>query len=248
MLPLDKHQSIVAVHGSASSSKQWHSLQAAAAPDYRVLAPTIPDAEPNVRLGVVMNAITDSTTPVHLVAHSFGASIAMMAANTVPEKIASVTLYDPVVPVKVGAEIAAPPALRDLALVMQLAGAEQGMALFMEFWAGAKSWLGNPERFRSAVISKYGSVLRDFEQVTSGVWTSDQIRYSGPLTILRGVQSPSVILETTGFLQRVYPQAWLISAAGLNHMTPLVAPHLTDELFLNAIEVSRIGKLDRVAA
>ncbi|MDX8346952.1 alpha/beta hydrolase [Cognatiyoonia sp. IB215446] len=248
MLSLDNHQSIVAVHGSASSSKQWLSLHAAAAPDYQVVAPTVPDADPKARLDVVMNAIANSATPVHLIAHSFGASIAMMAAKTAPERVASVTLYDPVVPVKVGAEMSAPPDLRDLALVMQLAGAEHGMALFIEFWAGAKAWSGGTDKFRAAVIAKYGSVLRDFEQVASGVWNPHQIKYNGPMTILHGQESPSVILETTGFLQRVYPHAWLIPVAGLNHMTPLVASQLTDELFLNAIEVSRIGQLDQVAA
>ena len=235
MTPLQSCCEIIAIHGSASSSKQWQSLQVSAGLNARVQAPNIPDSDAETRLSVVLDSIANSAAPVHLVAHSFGSSIAMKAANAVPANVASVTLYDPVVSVQYSDRISAPSALRDVSWRMRMVGPHDGMALFLDYWAGEGSWANSSARRKEAIVLRFGSVLRDFDQLEAGAWESAKRSYEGPLTILRGSRSPAVIQETSRHLQAIYPRAWSYAAEDLDHMTPMTKPGMTDALFLDSI-------------
>jgi pimeloyl-ACP methyl ester carboxylesterase len=173
--------------------------------------------------------------PVHLIAHSFGSSVAMRLANAAPERVASVTLYDPVVAVSSAAGLGLPPALMVLSDAMRAAAPAQAMQRFIDFWAGEGAWAATPDWRREALAWKHPSVLRDFQQLLSGDWTPDRIAYRGPLTVLRGGKSPSVIRATTDHLVRTYPCVSCHVMPGLDHMTPLAQPQITDNLFLKCV-------------
>lgn len=239
---------IVAIHGSASSSKQWATLRAASEPEYKLTAPTTPEADAETRLDAILAPIVEAHTPVHLVAHSFGSCIAMKAANILPFGIASITLFDPVVPVLEFGKTTVPTDLNALATAMAHATPEAGMALFIDFWSGNGTWAILSGRRRASLTSRYSSVVRDFEQVFSGDWTPARQRYKGPLTVLHGDRSPSIIEETARYLAKAYPQAWRIPIPHLDHMAPLTNAHVTDQLFLDSIECNRFpNTFDNVA-
>lgn len=196
----------------------------------RCIAPTTPDADAKSRYNHLKNAIRD-VDQIHVIAHSFGASLAMKLVNDCPDMIASVTLYDPVVRVQHG------PAddLRTTFNEMVWHGPENGMSIFLDFWAGAGAWAASSDRRRTSLISRYASVLNDFGQMTVGDWVPSCITYAGPLTILSGDKSPSVIQSTTGYLDNTYPQAKTRILPGFNHMTPLTHPNLMDQILLDCV-------------
>ena len=221
---------ILAIHGSASSGKQWRSLQALAAPHAQCIAPTMPDADAKTRFTHLKDAILN-VDHIHVVAHSFGASLAMKLANDCPDKVSSLTLYDPVVRLQNG------PA-NDLEKVcdeMLWHGPATGMATFLDFWAGAGAWAATSDRRRASLIAKYGSVLNDFGQMAVGDWVPSRIAYSGPLTILSGHKSPPVIQQTTGHLNKTYAQAQAHVLPGFDHMTPLTHPELMDQILIEHV-------------
>ena len=56
-------QTILAIHGSASSGRQWQSLQNLAHPSYNLLAPTIPETDAESRLKTIVDLIPQCSGP-----------------------------------------------------------------------------------------------------------------------------------------------------------------------------------------
>lgn len=228
-------QTILAIHGSASSGKQWQSLRNMAQPPYDFLAPTIPETDAKSRFNFFADTISQCSGPVHVVAHSFGAAIALKLINHMSGQIASVSLYDPVVPIERKKDLHLPTALLSLSTKMRLLGPEEGSECFIDFWAVPGSWSSGSAEWRAAVIKKHGSVLRDFDQVCRGQWTPAKIAYDGPLTLLQGGNSPAVIDEIVRYLVQSYPNVRTQLLPGADHLTPLTRPDLTDDILMNSL-------------
>ena len=223
-------QTILAIHGSASSGKQWRGLQTRTAPQMRCIAPTTPDADAGTRLAHLKNALGDADQ-VHVIAHSFGASLAMKLVNDCPDRIATVTLYDPVVRLHDGMA-------DDLQAVfddMIRHGPETGTEVFLDFWAGPGDWARSTDRRRASLIARYASVLNDFGQMAAGDWVPSDAVFSGPMTILSGDTSPTVIQSTAGYLAKTYPQAQSHILPGFNHMTPLTQPDRMEQILIGCV-------------
>ena len=92
---------IMAIHGSASSEKQWQSLAGKLHGLAHFIAPDLPGygtaaKDATARLAALDRAVAGRTACLHLVAHSFGGAVALKFAHARPERIASLTLYDPI--------------------------------------------------------------------------------------------------------------------------------------------------------
>ncbi|MEM9432576.1 MAG: alpha/beta hydrolase [Pseudomonadota bacterium] len=226
---------LLALHGSASSAKQWSTLKDAVAHSFSVVTPTLLDTSADCRLVMLLDEVAQCPGRIHILAHSFGAAVALKIANQRPDKIASVTLYDAVVPIETADRIAPPLQLQELSMRMRRESPEHGMALFLDFWAGSGSWDASSSRRRDALAAKYTSVLNDFDQLIAGEWTSDPILYDGPMAVLQGGKSPTAIKQVAEYLARSYPNVTSFLLPGLDHMAPLTLPNLTDALFMKFV-------------
>ncbi|HPC11709.1 MAG TPA: alpha/beta fold hydrolase, partial [candidate division Zixibacteria bacterium] len=99
---------ILCLHASTSSSKQWQPLAERMAARYRVVAadlygygqspewhgerPLTLDDE----ISLIADEIAAADEPVHLVGHSYGGAVAARVAVAYPDRVASLTLYEPV--------------------------------------------------------------------------------------------------------------------------------------------------------
>lgn len=101
-----KKPDVICLHGSASSGRQWRQLMDTLGRRYRVVTPDLIgcggqrfDARARLRLDdevdAVISQLGDAATPFHLVGHAYGGAVALRLACRFPDRVASLTLYEP---------------------------------------------------------------------------------------------------------------------------------------------------------
>src|SRR5262245_33533753 len=98
---------VVCLHANASTSGQWRGLMDLLAPRFRVFAPDSYDAGKSphwpsdrvIRLrdevGLIEPVLAKAGSPLALVGHSFGATVALIAALADPSRVRAMALYEP---------------------------------------------------------------------------------------------------------------------------------------------------------
>jgi pimeloyl-ACP methyl ester carboxylesterase len=101
---------VVALHCSGSSGRQWDALAGALGDHYCVIAPDLygsgsqrpwPGERPfrlSDEAAPIIDMIDRQDGPVHLVGHSYGGAVALRAALARPSRVASLSLFEPMVP------------------------------------------------------------------------------------------------------------------------------------------------------
>lgn len=170
--------------------------------------------------------------PAHLIGHSYGATIALRLALTMPERVASLTLIEPVQfsllaeadPAAFAAEAAAQAPFLDAAAAGDWPGAAR---LFLARWDGGVSAGSDPQRAaymqaRIPLVAAESLVLSDPD--TCGVRVRDLHRITCPLLLVAGSVSPPVALRILDVIADHLPAARRLMVAGAGHMAPLTHP------------------------
>lgn len=229
-----KRPPIFAIHGSASNGGFWESLSQACASSRLVFAPDLSgygrhddkraklDSTLRMRAEPLIATIRNIPQGVHLVAHSFGASVALEVVKAIPCQVKSLTFYEPVVP----ALLRDSERSRDLELLGDLValsdivrgtGATVGMETFINFWGGISAWDRLSERAREALVRLAPVVYQDFIEAYRNLPrnTFKPISYQGSLKVILGERvnehaERMAKLLTTEFQQTIrrYSKAW----------------------------------------
>lgn len=257
-----KHTSaspILAIHGSASNGSMWRDLETLCSRSQRrVLTPDLAgygksdskvlnlNSTLEDRAAPIVETILGIAEPVHIVAHSFGASIAVYLAQTIPEHIRSVTMFEPVIP----ALLRDTGKVEDLELLADLlalsdvirgSGARVGMESFVDFWSQSDKWKGLSEPVRKNLESLAAIVYQDFVEAYFNVDPGhfDNIDYAGPCALMYGANTTTQAVRMCEIISQKLPRATLDTLAGMGHMATYT--HST-ELFtrihkhINALE------------
>lgn len=242
---------VVLVHGALGDRRQWDPIAAALAPQFRTHAVSRrhhwPGPMPStgerytyeLHRDDVLALMDGLPGPVHLVGHSYGAGVVLLAALHAPERVRSLTLIEPafgsLLP-EAGAGLAEERATRVAVLtkVRELVAADDH--------AGAA------EVFIDWVQGGTGGFSRLPEHVRQGL--HDNARTLGPTIAgsqpdvspasLRGLRMPSLVVtgeQTRGFYRLIgevaasgIPGARLVKLPGCSHMTIVEAPSETTAL------------------
>ena len=97
---------VLLIHSTVAGNKQWRKLIEYLSPDYRILAPnlfgygTTPEWFKNRHQTLIdqvdlLAEFFEQNESISIVGHSFGGSVAMMAAKKFPEKIKKLILVEP---------------------------------------------------------------------------------------------------------------------------------------------------------
>jgi pimeloyl-ACP methyl ester carboxylesterase len=214
---------IMAIHGSASTAKQWQSLADTLHGSVHFIAPDLPGygtaaTDNGARLAALERAVAGRTACLHLVAHSFGGAVALKFANARPERIASLTLYDPIA----AGQGTGLPAELEAIWTRHRDGCDAGlMETFLTFWGGDMAWAALNTMQRTRLIAQAPGLRRDMSEVAAGQWALDKISYRGPLTILRGGRSPSLTYRMAGAIAARHRQARIVELEGFGHLSPI---------------------------
>ena len=238
---------VVLLHSSLSSKSQWTALTERLAPRFRVIAldllgygdnamPSAPESftlDDEVRLvGETIDRLLPPHVRVHVVGHSYGASVALKFAQRSRGRVASLALYEPVAFGMLDRDDAALAEVKRIAeSVPRLIGAGarlQAAEAFVDFWSGPGSYgrLARPVQLH--VARNIAKVPLDFKAVMSWPLGPESVRsIAVPALLLTGSQSPAVAQGIVAQLARSLPKRY-VGRIDAGHMGPVTAPHLVN--------------------
>lgn len=171
--------------------------------------------------------------PVHLIGHSFGATVALRMALEDMDRIASLTLFEPVL--FCAARAAGGPAFADLLAAFAPfeaalnAGDDAAAAEhFQTIWGRGERFSDLPEGQRRYITERIGLIAAQNATLledAAGILSYGRLEGLGvPVLLLQGAESPAVIDAINAELARRLPQVTRATVAGAGHMLPITHP------------------------
>lgn len=227
------------LHCTLAHSGAWSGVMARLSDRLAMRAPDLPghgrtdldpDRLPQEQALADALALPHADRPAHVIGHSFGGTVALRLAVEAPERVASLTLVDPVLfallaetdPGAYAAEMAeAGPARARMA-----AGDWEGAAeAFLARWGtGAPP---SPAQ-RAAMVAGMPFVWRSEAEIaipeTATLDAARLRRIAVPTLVVTGAASPASIGAIAEGLARVIPNLRRVEIPGAGHMVPITHP------------------------
>lgn len=243
-------QAIVFVPGSFSTGASWRNISTPLSERYRTITTSLPGyGKTQERRGFeslhledemdVLEAVLNrAAAPVHMVAHSFGAWVAIALAMRRAPRLLSLTLLEPTAfnLLDLGEEFALSQevhAMSDIYMTEWNNGQPQAVRHVIDFYGGAGTFDGYPPAVQEKLMSQTATNVLDWK---TGYATSfklaDLAVVTVPTLVIYGSASNRAMQRSNQLLVDHLPRAQLITLDGANHfMIGTHAPELT-----NAIE------------
>lgn len=247
---------VVCLHANASSSSQWRALMETLAPKFHVLAadsygvgksPAWPTDRPvwlRDEVALLEPVLARAGDPFALVAHSYGAAVALIAAVTQPHRVRVLALYEPTLFALLDAESPPPNdadgirgAVARAAAALDAGDPARAAECFIDFWMGAGAWDHMPEP-RKVPIATSVTNVRGWANALFGEPTPLQAfaELKAPVLYMTGKNSPASSRGVARVLTRALPRAEVVEFEGLGHMGPVTHPEVVNEAISNFLE------------
>ena len=233
---------VIALHCSLGSGRQWTRLAEALGGGYRLIAPDLSGYGRHVARPILPVTLADEVAllgeqlegadgPIHLVGHSYGGAVAFGMATTEPwaGRIRSLTLIEPVLPTLLR-DNAADRRLHDgFAELGRHVNVELWNGMYMEaldrfltFWSGSAPPETLPVEARLRMIECVGKVAFDFacafaEGNVAGAATALRV----PTLLVSGGLSPYLTQRIVTRLAEIIPGAEARHLPTAGHMLPM---------------------------
>jgi pimeloyl-ACP methyl ester carboxylesterase len=256
---------VVLLHASLGSKSQWTALAERLCTRFRVIgidlhgygdntglpAPTPFTVDDEVRLVLDRLAgLVDPYARLHLVGHSYGGLVALRLAQRHPERVASLSLYEPVLFRLLDEDDVDAVQVRrlvDRLCHLVATGFPRDAArAFIDFWSGDGTFDALPLPIQVAVARRTGKVLLDFDAACSWPPRPHELAVIGAPTLLMiGNRGPALTPRIAERLARALPVAHL-APFDCGHMGPVTHPERVNP-WIEAFLV-RIAQASRGAA
>jgi pimeloyl-ACP methyl ester carboxylesterase len=233
---------VIALHCSGSGASQWRKLGDALGTRVALIAPehygcdstgpwsgerafTLADEAART-----LDIIDAACGKVHLVGHSYGGGVALAAALARPERIATLTLYEPSAfhLLKTMGAHGAHALAEILAISKRTAdsvnrGDYRGAAAsFVDYWSGVGAWDALRPQARAALTRWAPKAPLDFRAlIDERTHVRSYATLCAPALILRGEHAPLPTRAIAERLPMLLPMARLAIVDGAGHMGPL---------------------------
>lgn len=234
---------VVLLHSSLASKSQWAALGERLASHFRVLAldlcgygdNAMPAAgasftlDDEVRLLTAhLDSLVELRTRVHVVGHSYGALVALRLAQRAPDRVASLSLYEPVAFRMLNDDDAARAGLNRLVehiLGLIAAGRRHDATrAFVDFWGGDGNYASLPLPVQASLARRIDKVPLDFQAAMRWPLGSTDLRHiAAPSLLLVGNRSPAVTQRIARLLTRALPNC-RVGGFDCGHMGPVTDP------------------------
>jgi pimeloyl-ACP methyl ester carboxylesterase len=193
--------------------------------------------------------------PFSLVAHSYGAAVALIGALERPDRVQALALYEPTLFGLLDAESSPPneaDGIRDaLAVAAALvdAGDPAGAARhFVDYWSGPGAWNRVPEERKGPIAASVVNV-RGWAGAAFGATPPLQAfsRLDVPVLYMIGKDSPDSTRGVARLLAPVLPRVEILEFEGVGHMGPVTHPQLVNEAISRFLERTSLRPAAAVA-
>ena len=232
---------VLCLHSTATSSRQWEPLIEHLGPAFRTRAVDLAGhgerrrveglAHSLEREAGSLKAVIDALPGrVHLVGHSYGGAVALRLARDIPERIASLALYEPVMfRLLLDADDPAGKEALDVANGIRSAAAAghglDGARIFVDYWSGTGTFAAMREGARDAVVARLPAVMDCFDALFFDDTTArDLHRIEVPTLVMTGTASPASGSEATARVAHAIRGSRWHVFSGLGHMAPITRP------------------------
>jgi pimeloyl-ACP methyl ester carboxylesterase len=235
----DSNETVVLLHSSASSSRQWQALAAQLQPQYRVLTIDLhghgrqPDWRGDSPLTLADEAALAlpllPSEGAHVVGHSYGGAVALKLATLAPQAVRSLAVYEPVLAAWLVDDDARSPAAREFLAVgafvdRALVRGEHELAAwhFVDYWSGPGIWADmGPER-RAAVAQRMPAVGAHFDALLAERMAPMALAaLRMPMLMLHGEATRASTRRVAQLLRAVLPGARHEALHGMGHLGPI---------------------------
>jgi pimeloyl-ACP methyl ester carboxylesterase len=251
--PATPRPTLVLLHASASSARQWDALAQSLHGQFEVHAIDLHGhgqrPAPRHALSVhddaaLARAVLERAGGGHVIGHSYGGAVAVHLAAAAPHLVHSLALYEPVL-FRLLAEHApgfyAAREVFDLATFVWEQVAQQRLAAaaerFVDYWSGPQAWQRLAPERQQAVAARMPVIEQQFRSLVHEALAPAALAgLAMPLLCLHGTRSTSAALQVAALLRTLLPQGRHEALEGLGHMAPIThALAVNDRLmrFLN---------------
>lgn len=242
---------VVCLHSSQSSGAQWRPLlrffreqgidiQSPDLTGYGACPEPAPENAEAFRLADEVSMLSlhcegFAKRPLHLVGHSYGAALALKIAKDNPERVASLTLYEPVSFHLLGEGDPAREQISGVSERMDSLSDEEAARLFVDYWNHPGYFDALPDRVQRVMLGQQKKVLADFAALLGEpAQLQDYAVIQCPVLLMHGDASPISSRRVAQLLGQTLPQCTEMSVNG-GHMAPVtdpasVMPAMTDFL------------------
>jgi pimeloyl-ACP methyl ester carboxylesterase len=236
----EERRTVVLLHSSASSSRQWSALAALLEARYSVHAIDMHGhgMQPAWRGGrpltladeiALVEPILREAGPVHIVGHSYGGAVALRIAESHPHSVRSLVLYEPVLfgwlledDVR-SAEAREVLALSGAVGRQLMRGRDHAAAeLFVNYWAGADEWQRLLPARQNAIAARMRAVHPHFNAACREPFSAARTgALRMPILYLTGEETVDSTSRIGALARRALPYAEHEILAGMGHMGPI---------------------------
>lgn len=245
---------VIHAHCSGASHREWNFMYRILT-NNRILAPDLIGYGDSGRLrwgdaysffddvAIITEMLNRCDQPAHLVGHSFGGAMALEACRLNPEKVATLTLIEPVsfhllrqsdykkewqIIKKMSNHIIANAANNKH---------KKAAAIFMNYWLGRVKWFFMPARLKASVYDTIEKVALEFyglEHVDLPLELYKAIKT--PTLLVAGSRTPPPATKIINLLARLIPNSRTKTIRGAGHMSPFTHPEDIKKIILSRID------------
>jgi pimeloyl-ACP methyl ester carboxylesterase len=247
---------VICLHANASSSSQWRALMETLAPSFHVLAadsysagkspawPTDRMVSLRDEVALLEPVFARAGDPFALVAHSYGAAVAMVAAVSQPQRLRALALYEPTLFALLDAESPPPNeadgirgAVAGSATALDAGDPDGAAECFIDFWMGQGAWARTPESLKGPIAASVANV-RGWAHALLNEPTplAAFSKLHVPVLYMMGKDSPASSRGVGRLLTQALPQVQVVKFEGLGHMGPITHPDAVNEVIARFLE------------
>lgn len=187
----------------------------------------------------VLRAVPAGVRRLHVVAHSYGATIALTAAPRIADRLGSLFLVEPVLFGALCHDPNVDPRTQSEARTFgsgplmndTLGGTEAWLEAFIDYWNRPGAWARLPPPMREHSIAMGWKMYQEVRACFESELTFDEYFNDAPTTLARGERTTSHARAMIDQLGRGRANVRTVELRGAGHMAPLTHPALVaDEI------------------